>query len=1176
MSVRLIAPAEEKKSIINESSLVLQSLVMMVDGLDSAEATTRFLRSSKDLRDSIVSTASILLERGHLYPSNLKVFILDLLCDRLNDGSSAAFKDWKYDPQVWHLFSKTWLSLSHDDNDRRLRGNHVKKLKLVAILIQVMRYGPTASRHALLQGAIDAANFVLADAYIQVDEGSAVELLASYADCIASMPVEEFRNDWTFVVTQIYHLAFLRINARLSKKTHSKFYAECLPALLKVMALDDDRIIPTIRNISVIVTRVISQKEAQASLAQNVKLMLTESALEPAVLTHFFDLVVKTGAKNMEVCEQVFSAITQIPRYHALSEPLLAILVSANRTISASFLAQLYTEEFVTAKNIDWALVRQLIVLDVDIAVEHGPALMDKVPPVSELSIGDALVSAYSKARELPAFIDTVWPNAIVASHHKKWNSNLFIDIVAKSIAELSTIQLTTVISALIDAYDKPAGTVVSRITAVVKGLYTCTDARIEAAEVVFTSSDKFGDIVQQSWAMSYHLLCLYPTRTFVRQENLVVRKPTAYYFYTVFRMHELSDHTKLVQSLVPKYILFLESEPVASLEVFLERWPVLANSTFSREQLTQVAMMILQRLELGVLMRYFDDFGWVFFEQDTMCDTMVSVIYDYFTCVRPKTDLSLILLKFPIQCIPKALRVKLIDLLVDEKDVAALKCVKHLLSHPSRSQIETKYDALLSLVSSSSSENEDVVLSICKKVMNHHAHSISDAQSRAFIDEAFAKLIKKLSSMKPKKCKRLPIDFKMAIISIRSVSKLDAYQEQVKQLKNAFRSASIAYLAHLSKTQSFEELESLLDSLIELQISDPSVHDAIKRIGSQVVSVDSVWANKLKTSLFLAKAGFLSKTGSNAVYLSSLYLALNQECNLDYSVLTEFLSLLDEADLPSVFEIVIASLDHANTKDTSSLIRILLAFLLSSVLRKEYDRKTCTTLLTGALSALADNLDLMSDELLYAVCLELCSCLTHIVWCFTQYSIELVLAFATRAASTRAVNLNTYKALTAVVSGVILHHRFRLTSRNHLVILVCVSLLEPLSSQGRDAFSTLATSSEAASYYSRLLGNICEPSNLTTGLHLGNSSLNSSSATYKRSLRRHLPVLLVNFINFALKKHFHHDVMEVLSEGVFKIFDVMSAIELQLVSSTLDIPSRAYYKTLYASYKDNGKWNDI
>lgn len=1149
---------------------------MVVDGIDSAEATTRFLRSSKDPRDSIVSTASILLERDHLYPPNLKVFILDVLCDRLNDGTSAAFRDWKYDPQVWHLFRKAWLSLSQHENDRRLREKHAKKLKLVAILIQVMKNGPTVSRQALLEGAIEATSLLLADAYIQVDEGSAVELLASYADCIASMPLEEFCNDWTSIVTQIYNLPFLRINAKMSKKTHTKFYLECLPALLKVMALDDDRIAITNRNISVIVARVISQKEAQLSLAQDVKLMLTESALEPAVVTRFFDLVVKIGAKNMEVCEQVFCAITQLPRYRTLSEPLLAILVSANRSISASFLEQLYTKEFVTAKNIDWALVRQLIVLDVDIAVEHGPALMDKVPLVSELCIGDALVSAYTRARELPAFIDTVWPNAIVASHHKKWNSNLFIDIVAESIAELSTIQLTTAISALIDAYDKPAGTTIPRITAVIKGLYSCTDARIEAAKVVFAGSDKFGDIVQQSWAISYHLLYLYPTSAFMRQENLVVRKPTAYYFYTVFRMQELSDHTKLVQSLVPKYLLFLESEPVASLKVFLERWPVLANSTFSREQLTLVAKMILQKLELGFLMRYFDDYGWMFFEQETMCDTMVSVIYDNYACVRPKTDLSLILLKFPIQCIPKALRVKLIDLLVGETDAAALTCVRHFLSQPSKSQIETKYDALHSLVSSSTRENGDVTQSICITVMNHHAHSMSEAQSRAYIDDAFEKLTKKLTSLKPVKGQGLPIDFNMAIILIKSVAKLDAYQDKIVQLRNAFKSASIAYLAYLSKSQSFEELERLLDSVLKLQVFDSQMHDAIKNIGSQVVLADNEWANKLKTSLFLAKAGFLSKTGPNAIYLLSLYLALNHECNLDYSVLTGFLSHLDEADLPGVFKIVIASFNHANTKDTSSLVRILLAFLLSSVLRKEYDRNICTKLLTGAISALAENLDLMSDELIYAVCLELRSCLTQIVWCFTQYSIEMILSFTTRAASARIVNLNTYRALTSVVSGVILHHRFRLTSRNHLLILVCVSLLEPISGQGRDAFSTLATSTDAASYYSRLLGNICEPSNLSTGLHLDNTSLNSSSATIKRSLRRHLPVLLVTFINLALKKHFHHDVMEVLSEGIFKIFDVLSAIELQLVSSTLDIPSRAYFKTLYASYKDNGKWNDI
>lgn len=50
---------------------------------------------------------------------------------------------------------------------------------------------------------------------------------------------------------------------------------------------------------------------------------------------------------------------------------------------------------------------------------------------------------------------------------------------------------------------------------------------------------------------------------------------------------------------------------------------------------------------------------------------------------------------------------------------------------------------------------------------------------------------------------------------------------------------------------------------------------------------------------------------------------------------------------------------------------------------------------------------------------------------------------------------------------------------------------------------------------------------------------------------------------------------MDSLLSGIFKIFDVLSQIELQLVSATLDIPSRTYYRSLYSNYKDNGKWKD-
>lgn len=133
----------------------------------------------------------------------------------------------------------------------------------------------------------------------------------------------------------------------------------------------------------------------------------------------------------------------------------------------------------------------------------------------------------------------------------------------------------------------------------------------------------------------------------------------------------------------------------------------------------------------------------------------------------------------------------------------------------------------------------------------------------------------------------------------------------------------------------------------------------------------------------------------------------------------------------------------------------------------------------------------------------------------------------------------------------------------------VFVSLLSPLTLK-----SSLSVNPECSRAYSRLLSNLCEPS--ITSKSLASNQLTTASTLIKKSLRKYLPSLLVNYINLALTKNFSRENNDEIMMGIFNIFDVFSPRELETTVALLDSQGIVLYKTIYNDYKDHGKWKDI
>ncbi|KAG7664449.1 uncharacterized protein J8A68_002005 [[Candida] subhashii] len=116
----------------------------------------------------------------------------------------------------------------------------------------------------------------------------------------------------------------------------------------------------------------------------------------------------------------------------------------------------------------------------------------------------------------------------------------------------------------------------------------------------------------------------------------------------------------------------------------------------------------------------------------------------------------------------------------------------------------------------------------------------------------------------------------------------------------------------------------------------------------------------------------------------------------------------------------------------------------------------------------------------------------------------------------------------------------------------------------------------DAAAALSRLITNLCEPAE-RGGSNKNNEegALTTMTNIHKKGLRKHVGVLLSNYISLVLTHGFTKLVNDELLVGVYSIFGLLSSVELKVVSQGLDMSGRTLFRSIYNDYKDYGKWKD-
>lgn len=1125
----------------------------------NAESTTKFLRSKAPIEE-IISTANNLLDNQiSVYLPNKNNFIFELLCDRVNQGQ---FKEWKFNKETWKLLIKSWTLLQ---NEKPLRNRVFNNVRYVELLTNVF------SNHDVLlwEKVFEFTNLVMDQTYIEIDETSSLNLLNSY---VSNVPV--LNDQWTQTIKDILDLQNLKITNTFSKKSYGKFIQESGLNLLNFLLVNPEGV--SSRLIEGIFTNTIFIDDYVKYFITNINQLFTANieALSTSAVSLLFKLTIThVSVKNIKICEELFISIISHEKFATVSEDLLSILSAnlLNKSLSSEFVKTIFVNEVDSkADDINWNLVSHLLNLDVERTIEYGPKIFTLLTKEQKLAIpiAESILQAYLKGREIHEFFTIVWINAI--KNDKIWASTEFVNAVSKCINSLSSNQLGKLLT---EAFKIETEYQIPLLTGILKGLTSSPFAKVDSLkELVLENSAIFLNSDDRFWSIYYYVLCIFEEFAPMLKERIIAAKSIGTeYFSALFRLIELTGESTSLQT---KFISHVKKSNADVIEVILNRWLVILENFFEQEQLASFITTVFKKLPIGDIKEYLHNDGELFFEQPKLTAALTKYILK-------NTNAELIPV-IPLQCFDKSNKKELISKLYKLALDTTLKenfqyreSLRHLTKN-SQGGLYSDFEGLVKLVETATPESKAISLEMVKSIWTSEL-GMNIEGDKKFISSSLKHLIKS-AKFKYKFTISASLEVALYLLETSNLKKLDDETKESLELLISTLSTSLnqALTKLISKklvSENISKVDWIFSAIGILFDRLPTTdHDVLlsnmKQVGSQVNELpDGQVKSSLQRHLFALSTKLYSE--EHSLYLISLHFILESN-GLDLSKeLLSYLLKLDQSTFQEVFQFVLQSAEGITTENSAIFVNILCILTRSS--KKDH---TNSNLFISVLSTLISNVDNLSISSIDQVVTILRLCLTDMLWLFNQYSLESTFTLITKISHKFGKSLHSpelYIKSTQVISNALLFHRYKLSSRHHLVISTFVSLLEPLSLKNESA---LSKSKDCGVAYSRLLSNLCDSTSMSR--ELSRNSLNSVASLIKKALRRHLPVLVINYIYLNLKFNFENDIVDEILPGIYSAFDVLSQNELQLVSTSLDLPGKSYYRTLYESYKDNGKWKQV
>lgn len=1127
-----------------------------MEKLKTAESVTRYLRG-KDTSPEQACEVVKALASGKLpvYLPNHAYFVFELLCDRLNDFSGKNFKNWKLHSGVWSLYKQLWTELGEKLLDKEVRAKSFRGVKLVPIMTDVLAHASKTYNETILEEMFSCVELIMATGYVDVDEFAAVGMLKSYAELIYTVSEQntdfDLVNHWSGIVSALMALPRQASTYKPTKKSTARFFVEPLPVILNTLAQNtNEQLKPTYETLRTIIDDHVFSTDTLQQLPTHIESLVSSSVLTPEGAEYLFqEVILHLALKDIAMCESVYVKIME--KFDSLADKLLGVLSRVNRTLSSTFLSQLYETEMGKPKQ-NWTLIGYLVSLDADLALAKWQDVVSATKSLQlekGVKLADDLAVGYVKARDFSKFIKEVYVEGHKTSS-RIWTSEDLIQLLAPKVNELSGNQISQLIKHFMEVQDQQS------LALVLNGLLLCPLAKQKVSESLFHDYN----ICQSKWSdIAYLVLSIYGNTLFDSQPEILEKFTSSknngkFDIYLRLRVAELTGKTDLVNvEETKKYIKQLSSKDLIT---FVQRWLVIIDG-FPEIHSVLFARM-LQQLSGEQVIAVFNDQSDIIYElpgfikefQKSLKSNPVKYRDDLFCCFPPiifRKHFS----SYQNQIIEDAIK--------HPQNLTLRRTICHILQAPSlSSNMEKDLKILRLFLETITTETSQVSMETASLIWNAHLNSIKSETSAKYVNDAFKLLSKNL-----KKPSSGDLALAQVILSNTNIASHKNLKESKEQLSCQF----VAAVRNLKMTVE-EQIKALAD--LPLGVSEEvrvAIRKLIKEVGSQVSG------NETKSQLFSLVVKCALPSLSSALFITSSFVAVSETAEDTHvqfmlSQLSEYYRTLPDEVFVNIYKHVLHGVENESGAFASQFVDILsvLAPLLSKDHQKEHTELLVTTIMAVPLRDFQSH-----PQSLLRFTNTITRLLSDHVWAFTQFSIEATLGLADKIVCSLAKTESAekiYISTVQMVSYIVLFHRYRLSSRYHLITALASRLMAPLAAE-----NILGTSKLAAASYARFLTALAEPTGHSSAKE--NDSLTSQAATYKRLLRKHAHVIVVNYVHSQLTAPLTSEMTDTVLRGVYSMIGLLSRIELHLVNQCLDSLGKAYFKTLYTAYRDHGKWRD-
>ncbi|KAF6012006.1 hypothetical protein HII13_001807 [Brettanomyces bruxellensis] len=1144
--------------------------------LHTTQGLTKLLRGKSTSLDIIYELSIDLISKKPEYSlPNKDKFIFELLCDRF---SQQKFKEFKV---------CLWIKSELDITTRNARDQVLAKSNIVSSITDALdeiKRTEAFKKSDLVSCISDCIHLVSSYQRIRFSEDQSVSIIGNLLFFASAVP--EYDSALLQNIALSVCLIYERSNfhaIKFSKKSVTHFSGACLPNIILLMENSSLESKSLHNRLESIVSDVLFSerniKDCKDNLGFFINNARAQNKMTKEGLKYIFGLTVhKLGVSDSEDIFKIF-----ISRYPMFSSSLVPLLVLSKNSLNTKFLSNLLKGCLGKSDTNSLNVMKCILSRNSEVGVKFGRSIMNtlikgKLSDIT-ISVAKSLFQCYVNSRDVEAFV-TQWERILPGSNEQNvenvFTSREFAISCSSDFVSLPYGQLEQILKALeYSIKDDPSKCflpLISICNGLLQGVTGSSSNYMSSALISSLNklSDYFSKLINDTfklntdpriWELYSYIFMLYELPVLAKKVDIKAifkcrheQKNNKFFYVTIFRILE-QDSEQFTHRISSSLIKYFESPlcPKSFKFGVFSRWLVLVNTLFRKADILRLVEALFNIDDLKDLEFVFSNP--VLHEQSNIVVPIIDHLMESYSVLG--THCLNLVNKIPVFCFQKYQRKQMIDTIVSSSVITekAEDVIFQLLKLPTSKsllEIEPKYIIRLFAMLKPNTDIS-VSLEIATAIFTENLRM----ENNNYFDQTESLLKTRI------------LDLQNNVFAPYVVIALITSERQIGTIK-----------VHSSR---FNDLALLCISNIVNLLSKEN----LKLADDDIYIFCSILVNFSKFSIVDVNVnikGMISNLGFNKthsdkslnMYIASL--SANEEI---------FMKEWDE---------VLETYRSRNYEDNNTFIEglsLLSHFMnnLQKLTSQEHIQIIRGLVLRTLSFAQGINNVLLSTECdeISSFLTTLCTTLTENSWSLNQYSMELIFVLVSKICNLSLTEVNQkadlttmYIQLTQVVSSILLHQRFRLSGRSHILIFTLTQFMELIFE--RTGFNnTISSSERCAMSFERLVENYCEPSTTVFTDHIENNEnttgintfANTQISKIRAELRRSLPLLIMRYLQCFLRYRTSVTVREPLSRSIYLVFKRLSDNELNYVNASLDSQIRPAFKKIYDEYLKFGKWKE-